>query len=264
MTTPKGEQVVLVMLDALGFRGIWTKRNPEEIAKEWEETAKGFIFLSEYVGKMKSAERTTMAGVQSEVSVFSDTIALCVSGGTLRGQMNFAARVLQNGFSQALTSRVFLRGSLSIGTLFRQEHTKVGPVADDVAEWYDKSDWIGVSLTPAAKYAVESYLSEDSNDAAHFRTFWFTEYDVPLKKAKAGREVLSTLALNWPQNFAMDDSDWLTARKRLTGLFAAGAIGVDSLTKYENTLEFFDVKSRDPVFKKGNPQEGQSTAVKGV
>lgn len=283
-----------VLLDALGFRGVWSREDPQEFAGKWEKVVNRFqVYASDILrtkdGSLPHASRQFFGipdvEVAIDVSAFSDTIALGVSGPDTVKILYHASLLTMLGFMGALRDGIFLRGAISINTFYRNVDTDqtsalgalvgplnevesaprsreqirgkilVGPAADDAAEWHSKADWIGVMLTPAAGYALDSIEESDSNreDLKVVRERALCKYDVPLVKREGSRGVatpINTYVLNWPEFFTSGGKsairaamsgrqlDHLQGRRELLDLFARGPIGTDVREKYEHTLRF--------------------------
>src|SRR6185503_18250595 len=103
-------------------------------------------------------------------------------GENAKALFTLAGRLAVRGFQEALDNRIFLRGAISYGDVYADGDTLVGPAADDAAEWYDKADWIGVCLTPAANYALESLPV--GPESPYLNNAIFTKASVPLSKHK--------------------------------------------------------------------------------
>lgn len=137
---------------------------------------------------------------------------------------------------------MFLRGAIGWGEYTQEENTFLGPAIDDVASWYENSDWIGVIVTPRSGYSIQSY-SDDRwigglND---FVVLPFIKYDVPMK----GGSSLPLLAYNWPgfiqAQLDVEKKENPLVRNLMEMLFAKqNPFDASVLRKYENTLKFVD------------------------
>jgi len=52
---------------------------------------------------------------------------------------------------------LFFRGAISYGEYEQEDSTFIGPAIDDVAGWYEVTDWIGVILTPTTNYIYDRF-----------------------------------------------------------------------------------------------------------
>ena len=76
-----------------------------------------------------------------------------------------------------------LRGAISCGNYDNQDHIVIGPAVDEAASWHESTDWIGVILTPSAKFSLHNNIPN-----------YITEYkSIPFKKAVKGLD----LCVNW-------------------------------------------------------------------
>lgn len=96
----------------------------------------------------------------------------------------------------AMDLGILFRGALSIGHYLEKQNASLGPAVTDVANWYEKTDFIGVVATPAASHYIKAALAEeDAMDTADCPLGrYLVMYDVPL----SGGGTLRTYALNWP------------------------------------------------------------------
>jgi hypothetical protein len=268
----KSSQAVTILLDALGFRGIWDDGDPDKTADRWNRVVNRFKGMS--IGPLSAAfaamderEKREKGGARPVPTVlvraFSDTIVICVMGPDLEGMFRKAGEVAVLGFVSALAEGIFLRGAISVGNVYGEGDTLVGPGVDDAADWFDKADWIGVNLTPAASYMLKTLpMLPDAHDAG-LKTIHFYETDVSLVKRKVPESVspkIKTYALNWPWLFA--DPNWNSGRIRLLQLFGSRGIDSSTRTKYENTLDFFDILSGHSVIKYFVSDERKALHVK--
>lgn len=83
------------------------------------------------------------------------------------------------------------RGCISYGRIIQTKNSVLGPAIDEVAEYYNLQQWIGISASPSV------YNILDKTDSSKFDLYGnkiYVKYDIPLKTCieKSG------WAINWP------------------------------------------------------------------
>jgi hypothetical protein len=137
---------------------------------------------------------------------------------------------------------LFLRGTVGYGQFEQSKNTFLGPAIDDVAEWYEKADWIGVAATPRTSYWIDRFGVWDlSYEGFHVQQF--VRYPVPGK----GGLTFALQCYNWPSilqasfNQLPMDAKTSEAKAMMEKLFSEQAPFGDSvLRKYENTIRFVE------------------------
>ncbi len=160
---------------------------------------------------------------------FSDTIILCAEG---QGEypISILTTFCNDIMPKALEQGLPLRGAISCGEYYvNKKHNVVsGNAVDEVASWYENTDWIGVILTPSAKMTIEIV-------DADFTKSRITKYDdIPFKAGKG--ESGNTAKWNKMLNLCVD---WQCENKDV--LCPKGvALTPKIANKYLNTLAFLE------------------------
>lgn len=227
----------VAFLDILGFKGIWQNRPEADVLK----------LITDVPGIVKSTysqpppEQKWPSSLPPEITVLSDTFVITIE--SAEPQCIFLlANLLYKIIQHFLSQELFIRGAIGWGNYMQEENTFLGPAIDDVAEWYEKADWIGVISTPRTNYKIDQFLPL-SVEINGFSVPVFLKYDVPEKRGLTH----SLNAFNWPgylqasYKVMPDGNGPSMARKTILDKFAKqnefdGAV----LRKYENTLRFID------------------------
>jgi hypothetical protein len=239
---------VVVLLDALGTKGIWNRLDPKEIINNWrsvsDDIQKSIVPKHEKVRRAWNTaidkEKVGLPMGGCEVKIFSDTVFI-----TLVGEdpinVELMGAYLTGPFCRAFLKRIFFRGVVSVGQFYKSETLLLGPAVDEAAEWYAHPNWIGISAAPSAKYLIEQNSNSNKNFEAGTLddSDIFVKYDIPLKNGvdKNG------WALAWPihLNEYSGDKKYLKDRVVLLQCFAGQSISLEAAPKYKNTLDFFDL-----------------------
>jgi len=232
----------IAFLDILGFKGIWTKMPPEQIIK----IIKGIIAELLKSTKIVSNEKKHYGNL--DVTVISDTIIIEFMGETYKTTI-FIAEVIQRIFFPFLAKKLPIRGAVTFGTYYRSGNIYVGPAIDDVAEWYNKANWMGVILTPSATMSLEAGYCDINFETLQktLNKFWI-KYPIPLKKFLNKKNNITLYALNWPNHLifvkkGLEKSSPKIKNKSsfsiiLQILSEQGNVGPSICDKYDNTICF--------------------------
>ncbi|MCL5957975.1 MAG: hypothetical protein M1358_01445, partial [Chloroflexi bacterium] len=190
-------------------------------------------------------------------TALSDTVILTipcgdhdVGNGLLADAVAYS---LVDPFVEAMHQGFYLRGAVSVGNFHQSEALLIGPAVDEAAEWYEKADWIGVSAAPSLGFGLEILFGPDQPDVPVLdpeQRSWrpFVKYKIPTK----GEGRRTGFALNWPSKMLQSSEDGqgkkttLKARRAkirrdMLLRFAGQPIAPSVLSKYTNTIKFFDL-----------------------
>jgi hypothetical protein len=255
---PRG---IVVMLDALGVRGMWARSSPKEVAAQ-VATWGGIIDV--FNDFAKRAEEVTDLVSRCRVYAFSDTVFITLEGRPLVNPaapiaptqpdllklLMIAGESVASVFYTALKAGFYFRGAITAGDFFEgsadlgagtDEPTTaqpllIGPAIDNAAEWYEQADWMGVLVAPNVTYSLDLLEAASGVDRRLFE-----RYPVPMKPGREGGPKTRELwALAWPRTAAETEGGVSAARERVLLAFARQPIGITPMTKYEETLKFFN------------------------
>ena len=273
---------IIVFLDAVGTRGVWLRRSPDEIFDSLGRINTLIKDRLDFVKIMMKRERDSITQKNYDAHdidtnspelfrsalnyfSFSDTIFLAFSGTNMAENMFHASSGVSAIVIAGIGEGVLYRGALSSGEFYtskedsKQSHI-IGPAIDEVASWYEFSNWLGVNCAPSAKYLLDVY--KQKKDADKYETLCranHLKYDVPLKN----HESYCTWAIRWPVSVAIIrkylghqvtvyeltdklDIEGLIARELqenrqwLLERFSRLSVGIDDYTKLVNTVRFYD------------------------
>lgn len=179
-TYPAKKKGIIILLDALGIKGIWKSSSPTTVQRNWNIViAKcNSLFID-----LKSSD------ISPTFNAFSDTIIITTTGSDMKNLLTKTAEALIHTMGFAIKHDIFFRGCISIGEFFPDPNIVIGKAIDDAAQYYEMPEWIGISITPNTHKSINSI-----NFSTEERKKLFVSYDIPLKNTveKNG------LALNWP------------------------------------------------------------------
>lgn len=161
---------VVVMLDALGTKGIWRDHNLAEVTTTWE------VFLK----MLKTVEKESADEEKYEwkINAFSDTIIITFTGKPIEKLLDIASDSTRTAIGYGMQMGIYLRGAISVGSFIHTENLILGPAIDEAAEFYEQDNWIGASATPST-YSILRKLSENKTSNT---VFSFIKYPIPRKQ----------------------------------------------------------------------------------
>jgi hypothetical protein len=228
------QEGVVVFLDALGVKGIWARAEPESVIRSWEEVLKRLYESIEKSPKIGSVGNKPES-LNYNIAAFSDTVIITLKcADDPAAHVPLVAKIVADAFFFALIKGIYFRGVIAIGKFYQSRTLVIGPAIDEAAEWYTQPEWMGVSTAPSASFGL-SRLEDQKADISK----WFVKYDIP---SKSGIQK-SEWALAWPRECSKDPSiseKNLTTRGLILNSFANRPISVAAVSKYKNTLAFFD------------------------
>lgn len=233
---------VVAFLDALGIKGIWARVEPETVLKSWNKV------LQLFAKSIKTSKSEFDSSILKDcrIAAFSDTVIVTMTGPSPVKLLPLMAEVIWRPFYGALLEGIYFRGVISIGRFYKSSTLLIGPAVDEAAEWYTYPEWIGVSTTPTASFSIERFVDEGLDVSK-----WFVKYDIP---TKAGIDK-DGWALAWPKRVPVSpliEGKRGTIRTAILETFASQPIGISAITKFKNTMSFFDYVIKE------NSKSGQS------
>jgi len=182
---PSLKRGAVAIIDALGFKGIWKKRDPALVLAALQKT-KAFANTMHRVGTAIDSRITI------RLAFFSDTVVIVTtrsaSGGELKdfelviAAIGHAASVISSGIEGEL--HLSYRGCIALGGVATLDEFFVGPAIDEAAEWYERANAAAIWLTPSASEAMASGYGKTDG--------LFFEWPVPIKCA----DPIQTLVVN--------------------------------------------------------------------
>ena len=236
---------LVVVLDALGVKGIQLRRNPQQFIETWMRiisVLRGTDSVLErlvHQGNLPPANRSVMS--------FSDTIIITVTAENEEDTFRHAIQYIVNTFCFALVHGVMLRGSIALGQFYSSENMIIGPAMDDAIQWHDQLDWIGVAASPSTSSRLD-YLKSDGKQVDSL----YVDYRVPIKQKP---EIRLLKAVNWipllevidaieNQSLKLHSGGFTTTRERTMKVvrraFSHSSIPPIAHEKYVKTLEFVE------------------------
>lgn len=183
---------VVAFLDILGTKGVW-KNDPHGHLRNVTGLYDRFKRLVNYA-KMELETTSKKLNLDAEkfsvdFETFSDTIIVSSyskwlplsdydNHRRLETHLLFSAILLIGIMHYAIDKKIYLRGSLSVGKIYKKDKIFIGPAVDEAACDFEQSNWIGISLTPHAASLIDS--SSPSTVSSILKEF-FIPYDLSKK-----------------------------------------------------------------------------------
>ncbi len=248
---------VVILIDALGVKGIWRTQDPNRVLDRWSAIVKYFQNIQE----LKPSEGQDMSIIDEikpwynvHVSNFSDTFIIIITAKQgkefdFEEAMVLSGLIALGGFIEALNFNFLLRGAISYGKIFRDEHLCIGPAIDDAASWYEKPNFVGVICTPHTSFRLQNIKHKDRRQMLEFL---FRDAKIPLRD---NQTLPNNSMLNWITTYALQKADYPTdiqdyekqilepARLALAKIFSEQPIDLSVKIKFENTLDLLRPKT---------------------
>jgi hypothetical protein len=216
----------ITLLDILGWKGIWQReKDPITKLKTIIEIANGnidFLKDKEMIRDVENRLRT----LDVEVKSISDTLAIVSYSDDPNLALEFHSFLASIITARSIQLGIPVRGATCYGSFITTDNIMVGPAVDEVASWYECTDWIGVIQTPSAFF-------ETNLDKFLFPNKPLIKYSAPLKKGGS----FDTYCANWStpwRSFKWDRNSLLDVFKEM------GPITPEISNKYVNALRFYD------------------------
>lgn len=205
---------VVTFLDVLGWKGIWQRKN--DAINDLENLVKSITKT------LPEAERG-ISKKQTSIMIVSDTIVIFTptESDNISKVIELHGKLCKEAIPLSIKKGIPLRGATSFGDVVLNKGNNIfaGKAIDEAAAWHDKSDWIGVFLTPSAEF-----IFNDSNSE-----FWVL-YPPPLKS----NIELETHSAQWI--LESDNTDKINEIK--SDFIQLSPIIPEIVLKFTNTLRF--------------------------
>jgi hypothetical protein len=162
------DEGALVLVDCLGFRGIWSRVDPRRLIERLKsmEAEAGARVIPKY-----SATNLSFGPVRFHLRFLSDTIALSVQyepnpkGPASEAQLNTLVSIACE--SASILARIFidhelalpLRGCISFGRHLCEGNFLLGPAVDEAAEYMNEPEGAFIWLLPEAAARYRDFLN---------------------------------------------------------------------------------------------------------
>ncbi|QLH06933.1 hypothetical protein [Nitrosopumilus ureiphilus] len=233
--TVEEETGVIVILDALGTKGIWNRvKDVKKYVESWEELTSSWKENYESPGENDD--------FQNKLIAFSDTIIIKNTGKNLSSVLTAAAHNVALVMLEAISQGIYLRGCMSVGQIFSSDKMIIGKAIDEAAEYHTMPNWAGISVSPSVYNMVKQMRKEKKLNGKYNETI-FTDYDIPLKigvEKGIAINYPSRLDLGWGKNVYKENFG-VSKKHELVEIFENELNSITDLgasLKIRNTIEF--------------------------
>jgi len=152
------EDEIIVLLDALGTKGIWNRKNPGDVLNTCSSLQVEFIMKIE---SLKNELQTHGYLEEPRFQAFSDIIMISLpvrtrGVGSDRGRNPLWWTIMSMGellsklFRFSILNDFYFRRCVSAGKFYRSDNMIIGPTVDEAAEYHTLPEWSGTSTCPSA------------------------------------------------------------------------------------------------------------------
>lgn len=168
------ETGAVTFLDVLGWKGIWQQNNTA-VETLYALIKKVEVIAEEVSSKHKDEQELRGKKKITQVLSISDTIAIFTSASP-KLAIEIQAEICSRALPEALSQELPLRGAISYGEYSIKENIMLGYAVDEAASWHERTDWIGVILTPSA------YIKIKKEKIDSLKEYDKIPYKMPMKK----------------------------------------------------------------------------------
>jgi len=163
------ESGTVIILDALGIKGIWKNHDPFKILEKWDR----IVDSLPYDGTIAKKK-----GIELTYYTFSDNLYITFTNAETNEILIEASKMLSALISYGITKGFYFRGAISIGDFYKSDRMLLGEPIDEAAMYYEKPNWIGVMATPSVERILVQ--SEKRNEKVGL----FCRYQIPTHNGK--------------------------------------------------------------------------------
>lgn len=237
----KSKHGYVMMLDVLGFKEYVSKQTNHDFFSIWKALKKDVTRSKEILEKGDPKYEDIW---HLDVLCLSDTLVLCLSCIQANKKLTEASLghfivIIESFFMHSFKQGVFFRGAISFGDFIcdTKNNIAMGNAIDEAYEWHNSTDWIGIILTPSAKFALDKVKMHlplgcllEKNLSSRF-----VEYDVPFKSPIC----FKTFAFVW-FNIPDDIISKGLILSNILDVFSGLTYSKSIISKYINTLAFVE------------------------
>jgi hypothetical protein len=209
---------MVAFLDALGVKRIWETRDPYDVLNDWNKVYHLFD------------DGLKVLGIN--VAAFSDTLIISMRNGHGMGSWRLAeifCEAIIPLFLKSMEYEYFFRGAIAMGYFSRSSRMLIGPAADEAAEFYEASNWVGICISPNSGMILDRDIVQKGS-----RNF-LVKYNIPQK---------TTTNLGWALNWSTQifgNSHLQILMSKCDEYWRLG--DASKYLKYKNCLDFYNAIS---------------------
>jgi hypothetical protein len=232
----------IVFLDALGFKGIWSRQDPISVLQQLKSLRHNGLSLR---GRARDGVLLNDPRLLHHVICVSDTIMIAVTLTRSNIPRRYLYRAMLSASLIASTMidnaihgspSLLFRGCLAAGFMMIDDDFVIGPAVDEAAELFELSEGAFFWMAPSAMKINDTYCESfvDRIDPA-----LMIRYPVPLKDGTAP----ATLVFN---HFGLTRpvAGWSTTCQKILQAFGDENVGSDIKRKRQNIATFLDHVTR--------------------
>jgi hypothetical protein len=234
---------VVVILDALGFKGIWSREDARRVLDRMKSLRQAALKLQ---GTDRSGVLVSDSGFRHRVRCMSDTIVVTVvvkgpqaPERALYRAMLSASMIAGNIMLDALygSPTLLFRGCIAAGKMKEEVDFLIGPAIDEAAERFEKADgpflWMAPSALDINQRYADTYMDR-------IEPIIMLPYIVPLNDgSKINTSTFSYFSLGYEIDEKQGERRAET-RRRLLEAFGHDPLTPSVSSKKQNTLLFLD------------------------
>lgn len=229
---------VVIILDALGFKGIWSRENAGAVLKCMRALRRTGVELQ---GADKGGALLVDTGLRHRVRCMSDTIVVTVIVRGPNAPMRGLYKAMLSGVMIAgsiifdalgRTPALLFRGCVAAGRMKEDMDFLIGPAVDEAAERFEKADGPFLWLAPSALDVCRRY---EATYLERIEQTLMVPYRLPLNNgAWAKTRVFTHFCVT------QDKEARMKTRQRILEAFGNNVLAPSVEQKRENVVKFFE------------------------
>jgi hypothetical protein len=234
---------VVVILDALGFKGIWAREDARRVLRRMKSLRRESLKLQ---GRDRTGVLVSDYGFRHRVRCMSDTIVVTVvvkgpkaPKRALYRAMLSASMIAGNIMFDALygSPTLLFRGCMAAGEMKEEVDFLIGPAVDEAAERFEKADgpflWMAPSALDISQRYADTYMDR-------IEPMIMLPYTVPLNDGSESKTSAFSYFTLGHDIHEREVERRTETRRRLLEAFGRDPLAPGVRSKKQNTLLFLD------------------------
>jgi len=211
---------IVILIDALGTKGIVKKIDPNVVREEWRNFTK-------HMNEKATQEFKGLGNFSFDT--FSDTILITVGIKEKEYPLYKISGFLRPFIIESMKIRRPIRGCISVGQIIKDDTIILGDAIDEAVDYnLLLPQWVGISACPSAHIEIEKLHQRNQE----LTKTYFQKYDIPLKMSVEQ----GAWAINWPRL----EEKGIEIRKILEAGNLKTKADIGNALKWRNTINFFE------------------------
>lgn len=240
------KQALVCLIDLLGTKYNYTDEYVRRYFSSLENIRNSIISDEKKIKKLKVNKN-----IEFKCITFSDSLLIILSENNddkkfLSNYLGYFSQYILGIFQQYFAEELFPRGAISFGEIFINKNDFLGPVIDDVSEYFEKQEMIGICTTPKLVMAIDLIIECERLNNKNYVIDFLIKYKTPFKE----NNLFEVYQINYIDHFLEKNSNVnIDPYAIFCNFFSNRNINQQSINKIKNTLDFFQYVSSKNIIK---------------